>query len=125
MMASSQKPMFPSPASSSRIDQVQVCDWPSLGRRLILPGNQSLCPGMGVAVWTELVSGPPWEEGGGQPRQPQTMATTVAKDTGSQEGPRAIREKIVKEKSVFIRQAERQRVGRISGSGARGNLGVT
>lgn len=53
------------------------------------------------------------------------MATTVAKDTGSQEGPRAIREKIVKEKSVFIRQAERQRVGRISGSGARGNLGVT
>lgn len=40
------------------------------------------------------------------------MATTVPKKTGSQEGPRAIWEKIGKEQSVLMLQADTQKVGR-------------
>lgn len=48
----------------------------------------------------ELVSVPPWKEGGGHLGQAQTAAATVAKGTGSQEGPRAIGEKVGKD-SLF------------------------
>lgn len=86
-----------------------VCDWPSLGHMLILPLNQSLCPGIGGCGWMELVSVPPWKEGGGHLGQAQTAATTVAKGTGSQEGPRAIGEKVGKDSlsSCFRQRGKR------------------